>query len=107
MDEANHRYKFTVPSDATYDAGDSIYVSIESYYSQVVPNSCFKENSNDQRGHALVTYRVDNVTPNGAHNYAYIYSEDYTHSVVEVPVYDAGSPDDGGFTPGDDFTVEV
>jgi len=38
MDEANHVYKFTVPAEAVSDPGDAIYVSIEGYYAQVIPN---------------------------------------------------------------------
>jgi hypothetical protein len=41
-DGAKHSYKFTVPADATVDPADSIYVTVEGYYSEVIPMHCFE-----------------------------------------------------------------
>ena len=42
MNEETHLYKFTVPAEAVYDADDAIYVTVESYYAEVVPRGCFQ-----------------------------------------------------------------
>ena len=38
MDEAEHNYYFTVPSD--YQSSDDIYLTVESYYQDVIPSEC-------------------------------------------------------------------
>lgn len=38
MDEQEHSYYFTVPSHA--DGSDEIYLTVESYYQDVIPNEC-------------------------------------------------------------------
>ena len=107
MDEAQHIYKFTVPQDAQINANDALYVTVEGYYSEVIPMSCFMENSGQSRQHPIQDWRVDNVTPNGAKMYAYYIMEDMMHTPAMITQYDAGAPDAGGFEAGGSFEVRV
>jgi len=74
MDEELHTYSFTIPEDA--EVGNEVYVTLEGYYSEVIPMSCFYEASGDQAGHPHYLWRIDNVTPAGSKNYIYIQGED-------------------------------
>jgi len=55
MDEETHVYKFSVPSDAAPSTDgpfpDALYVTIESYYSEVIPMSCFEASSDGYSWH--------------------------------------------------------
>lgn len=55
MDEDTHLYTFSVPTSAQPSTDgpfpDALYVTIESYYSEVIPMSCFDEASGGQSWH--------------------------------------------------------
>ena len=91
MDEETHVYKFWVPNDAEVSSEgpfpDSLYVTIESYYSEVIPMSCFMENSDNWAQHPVYMQSVDEVTANGYHNHLYTYSEDYMHNPLQIDSY--------------------
>ena len=68
MDEEYHYYYFTVPSDAVASKDgdenffdftwDSLYITIESYYYEMIPQSCFLESSGDVDFHPFYEHKV-------------------------------------------------
>jgi len=107
MDEGAHLYKFEVPAEATMTKDglavhwDSLYVTVESYYSEVVPMSCFEE-AEGEPGHPVYEYRIDR----GFDNYVWSGGEDMMHQPVQIMAYDE-TDNPTGYNAGDTFEITV
>ena len=51
MDEEWHDYFFTIPSDATNE--DAIYVTVETYSSDIIPEECVTGEAADDWGEVV------------------------------------------------------
>ena len=95
-----HLYKIIIPQQtAMPENGEHIYITVEGYYSEVIPMQCFMDNTDDQNQHPIRSFRTDMNTAEGWVNYGYYVQEDYMHMVHVVPHTD--------YQPGDEIEVEV
>jgi len=51
-------------------------VTVEGYYSEVIPMDCFDETSDGWYWHPVREYKIDGLTPNGYINYVWMVNED-------------------------------